>query len=404
MKNDLDIHETSGGNFRILVDGKVHPLLVGFISRDQAEMTVSYLKGKPDGSEITKWHTGAANKAIVLYHGDCMDGKLSAGAILEHMVKSAATWSKIRRDDCVDFFFRKKPESGIHVETIHVRFMPVFYNKPTPDVSSFGNVMMTDFCYPPEELIQMAKTIRDDDKNFTKIEVMDHHSTSWKKVAKHYGLAEDQTTHCDEEHGIQYTFDMSVSGANLVLRDLTPRRNKFFDVAEDYDLHKGDLATAVPVVSYFYENHIKDDLDDFMKVVHEYHSSSIFREQVFAYGKQILNTQQNLIDSIIDKGLFYSDVLDADNIYSGIPICYGPRTLRTSMGAQLAKGKPFSITYEILKDGKSIEFSLRSEKGSDIAVNVGDLAVSWGGGGHPSAAGVTMDYDTAKMFITNFLR
>lgn len=64
-------------------------------------------------------------------------------------------------------------------------------------------------------------------------------------------------------------------------------------------------------------------------------------------------------------------------------LCVNATVHQSEIGEELAKNRPFSVTYRDRKDGKR-EYSLRSRDGGlDVSV----IAKQFGGGGHPQAAG-----------------
>jgi len=69
-----------------------------------------------------------------------------------------------------------------------------------------------------------------------------------------------------------------------------------------------------------------------------------------------------------------------------VPVANLPYIFASEGGNILCRGEPFSASYFDAADGTR-SFSLRSDKDDPNAVDVSQVALAFGGGGHKNAAG-----------------
>ncbi len=278
-------------------------------------------------------------RPLVLYHGPmCQDGWVSA-------------WVAWRR-------------YGTSAE-----YVPVQYGdeNPLPDLKG-REVFVLDFHYPVSRLRQMAVFAE-------YLLVLDHHKTAMKDLA---GVEADPGVAVTRqlEPNLTVHFDMSKSGARLSWEHFFPLDTKgcwLVDYAEDRDFwrwrHENSKEVSAALDSYPREFEVWDRL----------HARGLRPEgmaSVVAEGRAILRYQEQQV-AVLVKHAVETEV-------GGHKVLAVNATEHMSrVGEELAKGRPFGATYFIRGDGKKV-WSLRSREGG---IDVGALAKSLGGGGHPQAAG-----------------
>lgn len=270
---------------------------------------------------------------VVIYHGSCNDG--FCGAFLFWLILG----------DKASYY------AG-------------YYNEPAPDVTG-KIVYIVDFSYPEAEIYKIAETAKE-------LIWLDHHASVEELAAK---VAE--TT---DKSKVIVDFDNNRSGARLaydfIMNMTSPEVDGYNDVkvrewlvnyVQDYDLWTFKLEDtkavnlAIRSERMTFKNWLEfseTDLVSSGRAVKAYHDAKINEVVRLAYQKNVLGHEVMIVNC---NGMFASEV-----------------------GNELAKDKPFSLSWWYDGKNKMFVFSLRSdEKG----VDVGELAKSVGGGGHKHAAG-----------------
>jgi len=214
------------------------------------------------------------------------------------------------------------------------------------------NVIMCDFSFDRNKIISI--------KNITKnLIVLDHHKS-----------AEENLT------GLDYCiFDMKKSGATLMWEYLYGDiiQPMFVKYVEDRDIWKGEFsdteAFSLGIRMYEREALLNKGYDAF---------KDNFVNDVIKTGNVLLKDRDMFIKKIVDKKKSLPrKTIDGHNV-----ICINNNTHISNVGNELSDNEPFVAQYFITD--KDIVFSLRSlEDGEDVSV----IARSYGGGGHPRAAG-----------------
>ncbi len=296
----------------------------------------------------------------ILYHANCYDGSMAAGIALRHY-----------------------PEA---------RCIPVAYQTPIPIGMAGRHILIVDFSYPRQALIDLA-TIA------ASVTVLDHHKSARDDLA---GL--NQT-------GLTVVFDMTRSGAGITWDFLNPgiRRPMMVNWIEDGDTHAPDnfslantalIRAALQTFDYV-------DIPAWMAMCH-YDQFIINR---------LLTTGQNLIQ-IQEKQI--GDICRAAYLCElggyVIPIATGP-LYRSEVTHRIGSGYVAGAAIYTQNDGKYVYRLTAVDMG--ICTQCGDLtratrtadglllksagpghcgqpvplfdvsilAKTWGGGGHSAAAG-----------------
>lgn len=275
---------------------------------------------------------------LVIYHGNCADGFTAAWAC-----------------------WKKHPE---------FEYVPGHYGKPrvTDEQARDRDLILLDFCYKRDQLLELAKVARH-------IIILDHHKSA---MAALDGLREE----CAEKGlaPVMATFDMDRSGAGIAWEFFhgahcpPPALVRF---VQDRDLWRFELEGTreyqAAVFSYDYDFDTWDRLS-------KRDPAAVIRE-----GEAILRKHMKDVRELIAGNA-------GPRVIAGhtVPTLNAPYFYSSEAGHIMAENQPFAACWwDSLEGGRvTRKFSLRS---SDGAVDVSEIAVRFGGGGHRNAAGFEVD-------------
>lgn len=238
----------------------------------------------------------------------------------------------------------------VHSKHPDSEFYPATHGKPAPDVTG-KDVVILDFAYDRATLIGMKDRAKS-------LLVLDHHKSAAKDL-----------------EGLGFCiFDMKRSGAGLAWDHFygTPRP-WIIDYIEDRDLWNWKLEKSKEVCAAL--DCYDLTFDNWYKLAHQ-SPQDLARE-----GEAILRYQQKTMASIAQHAreveLAGHKVLAVN---SSVHI--------SELGSMLARDRPFAVVWRQAGDGRYM-YSLRvtGPQGLDVS----EIAKSFGGGGHHSAAGFESD-------------
>lgn len=272
---------------------------------------------------------------LVIYHSPCLDGFTAAWAM----------WLKY-------------PDA---------EFFPGIHGTPPPDVTG-RDVYLLDFSYKRDVLCRMVQDV-------TGLTILDHHKSADAEVHNIWGCQP-----FDKPSKVNVIFDMNKSGARLAWEWF----HRGIEVpllvrlVEDRDLWRFALpdtrAVNATLFSYPYDFEFWNTFHTQLEDVGE-------RSVVVAAGEAIERKQQKDIAELVPK-LRHTLTFDSLIPSRVVPAVNLPYTLASDAGNLLAQGAPFAAVYYQDRDG--YQFSLRSVEGG---MDVSEVAVKYGGGGHKHAAG-----------------
>jgi nanoRNase/pAp phosphatase (c-di-AMP/oligoRNAs hydrolase) len=278
------------------------------------------------------------SKTLCIYHGSCQDGFGAAWAV-RHALGAE-----------------------------NVEFYPGVYQSPPPDVTG-RDVVMVDFSYKRPVIEEMAKTARS-------ITIFDHHASAADDLAG-YPLPGFNYPPFGHVAKVTAIFDMERSGAGLAWDCFHPGqpRPRLINVIEDRDLWRfaleGTREISAAVFSYGYDFDLWDALMD---------SRSL--DELLLEGEAIERKHQQDIVNLLPMMQRRMTIGGVD-----MPVANLPLTLTSDAGHKMASAETCSVAACYWDTPEGRVFSLRStEYGPDCK----DIAVKYGGGGHPHAAGFRM--------------
>lgn len=295
---------------------------------------------------------------VVLYHKNCLDGLAAAWVV----------WKAY----------------GFQVDTVAVQygddFDAIFGNNFASLIGK--KVICVDFAFT----LSITKYLM----SICSLLVLDHHDSALKELApiaeKFWKVGRVKWDEVDGEDGgsSMVVVDTRHSGAMLAW-------NWFFAVgmpkdmpcppgiqyAEDYDLwkFKFEQTRSWVAAAFSYDMNV----ETFDRVVNK-DVQDMVKEGV-AIQRHIDKTVRGLARSA------HPFVMDEYEV----PVVNANSLFRNELGALLAVGVPFSVTYSDGRDGR--QYSLRSIKNAPTSVNVAAIAERFGGGGHANSSAFRISFD-----------
>lgn len=261
---------------------------------------------------------------IIIYHANCDDGMASAYIANQYF-----------DGDC--------------------ELIPAQYGQKPPDVNG-KNVIIVDFSYDKNTLIEMAKTA-------VAIKVLDHHKSAAKDL-----------------EGLDFcVFNMDKCGARMIWDDLYKSEYPWFiDYIEDRDLGKSfkgestlEYAKEVSASFKSYDRTI-DIWDKMLKIPLDTHILD---------GEVILRNNQLIIDNAVKN----AQIIQLPVEYATIPVlAVNNAVLLSDIGNALADINGIGMVW--CYSNNLILCSLRSKGDLDVSI----IAKNFGGGGHKNSAGFSL--------------
>lgn len=262
---------------------------------------------------------------LVIYHADCLDGLGSAWAAFCQFGQAA-------------------------------RYVAARFGESFPLFEAGADIYILDFSYPPEVLLEAAKTA-------ATVTLIDHHVTAMEQCRAFF-----HNHTCP--NNLVLVFDMARSACVLSWRHFFPERAvpKILRHIEDRDLWRFKLSGTRAITSALYEQ---------MPM-----SLTAFGDQQLPQLLLVGGIQVEQLDKMVNrlaKSAHRVELGDAKGLAVNAPSFFS-----SDLGHILAKKSgTFGMTYQY--DGRKRQwlFALRSVG----AFNVGRIAQGFGGGGHLNAAG-----------------
>lgn len=270
---------------------------------------------------------------LCIYHKDCSDGAGAAWAVYNAL-----------GDRDVDY-------------------VACGYGAPPPDVSDYQHVLMVDFSYKRPELLEIASQV-------DKVTVIDHHDSAERELV-------------DLPDHVEVNFDMRRSGAVMAwdyfnadgLRH-TPQLLKH---VQDRDLWTWALQGTAEVSEALFSRPLT--IETFQELIDTDPGCS----RLFNEGHALLRKKRGDVQALAQYVIW--DMIEGYEV----PVVNAPWMFASDLGHELLQRypqAPFAGTFMVHSDG-TLKFSLRSDDGPN-RVPVNTIAEKFGGGGHPNAAGYSV--------------
>ncbi|WJJ54934.1 phosphohydrolase [Xanthomonas phage RTH11] len=296
------------------------------------------------------------SKVLCLYHSDCFDGLGAAWAL-----------------------FKRFPDA---------EFVAVRYNEPSPAVAG-RIVYVVDFCYPFDELLEMASVAEE-------LHVFDHHKgmsdtiESFNHALQAWGFdqAKYRGVFAQDRSGAKLTWELLMPEypVPLILEHISDRDLWTFDLDDTKSITAGlgtyemSLTTWDRLFRWSPEESSNDHDSPHQAALDQLDSEG---RPILRKMKQDINRIRSLCERTIELGGYT------------VPLINAPRPLISEILEEACLDKPFAVGYFDGPDYR--EYSMRSTK--NVGINLIALAQSLGGNGHAHAAGfrVSRDHPLAQI-------
>lgn len=285
----------------------------------------------------------SVNKAVVVYHANCVDGFASAWAF--HVLKEKA-YSEVAYVACS--YSNESTPIGLNQDQIFDR-----------------DVYILDFSWGRVPLALIAKTAN-------KVLVLDHHKTA----------AEALTNWEDQPENLQIVFDMEQSGCGLTWNHfalyedyaLRGKRPIFLDYIEDRDLWRFKLRNSKEVNAFIA---FQEHTFNVYNLLNEFRLDDMARD-----GSLLMEQHQKFCEQMAEDARPITVSNGLGESWNGLAANCTPQ-FSSEVGNLLAhRSGTFGATYHSQKDGL-VKWSIRSIGDYDVSA----IAKLFGGGGHRNAAG-----------------
>lgn len=272
-----------------------------------------------------------------------------------------------------------------------VTFYPgKYYEEPPLQLATRRHVVIVDFSYPKDKLIELAEVAET-------VTVLDHHKTAYENLKS---FTDDAYPHrvsylsmgwgsfrmeaaMNGVWPIRALFDMNRSGVGLTWDWFFPneRRPELVNVLEDRDLWRFEKEPYKSMRPY--TRQVQANVFSYPYTFEDW--DHLFSQPIEALA----------VDGAAIERKHFKDIrellgtMQQRRVIAGynVPVANLPYTMSSDACHIMAQGEPFAACFWELSDGR-VQYSLRS---TVEGVDVSSIARLFGGGGHRSAAGFTVD-------------
>lgn len=294
------------------------------------------------------------NKVFCLYHGPgCFDGLAAAWVVYD--------------------YYKETRVLGETFIALPVAYGEDFEQRFKPEDFADSLVYVVDFSLPPDVLLRLTAQSR-------LVFLFDHHKTAiaqWKDVTLPLGRTA--------------IFDVTRSGTRITWDHFHPNEDPpiALILIEDRDLWKFKYEMTKEHHAFLKCKSWVGGSDFFVRMsehVRNLDDSNEYQALVRAHGSVAIKARDALIQEILATST-------SEEYICGqlVPVAAIPKALHSEAAVFLQKlypNAPFTVTYSDLRGKGRREYSFRSKAGS--GVDVSTIAAALGGGGHPTASGVSV--------------
>ena len=264
-------------------------------------------------------------KEVVLYHAGCTDG----------MGAAYSFWK----------------EFGDTME-----YIPVSHNRPPPEGLDGKVVFIVDFSYKRDVILSLGEKCKE-------LTIIDHHASAERDLSDLNSI----------NSKIEVHFDMTKSGAILaweyVYGDRPPPG--LLRYIQDRDLWAFKLHGTKEVIAGL--RTLPEDFSIWDKYMDQDGVNKLM-EQGISLVRQI--------DQLVEQTIKISKRYIAFEGYENVPLVNCPYMLASEVGNEISKDHLFSLSYYDAEDKRV--FSMRT---ANDDIDLSEIAVKYGGGGHKKACG-----------------
>lgn len=276
-------------------------------------------------------------------------------------------------------------ELARHYDGYEKEFIPINYGMEFPFESIHPNeqIFIVDYSILPEEMDRLLEITED-------VTWIDHHQSAIKryenyprdiKGLRYDGIAGCMLTYCYFKHMVIFQHDNGNVAAipfnELMIQD-APMFTKY---VADFDVWKfeyGDTTRKFEMgLQLYYTEPDCDAGDNVWKAMLRYGWELV--DEIISKGEDLITYRDNWAKEYCESKGFETEFCGYKCFAMNLGLCGSPEFKSVDDGT-------YDMFIGFCFDGEKWSYSLRSEN-----VNVAEIAMMYGGGGHPGAAGFSSD-------------
>jgi len=263
--------------------------------------------------------------------------------------------------------------AAYHVLKDGAEYISVQYGEefPLKDLSANDEVYIVDFSY--------SRAILDDVYNTVgKLVVLDHHKTAEAELA-----------------GTPYfVFDLQKCGSTLAWEFFRPNEQmkEIYDYVEDHDLYRHKLDNTKTVMEGLYLLDMSD-----IPTLYSYIESDAFVLDLVSKGCVLLQAKERQVDNFTNNPETHRTVIWENHR----TVVYNTGVNISEIGHKFNQEEDVDMTISYFFMRTDIVFILRSNNAADV--DVIDIALKYGGGGHMHAAGFKLGIEEGLALLSRLL-
>ena len=276
-------------------------------------------------------------------------------------------------------------ELARHYDGYEKEFIPINYGMEFPFESIRPNeqIFIVDYSIFPEEMDKLLEITKD-------VTWIDHHQSAIKryenyshniKGIRYDGIAGCMLTYCYFKHMVVKQFD---SGSMIVTsfnESMTQDAPMFTKYVADFDVWKfeyGDTTRKFEMGLQLYDTEPDCDAgDNVWKAMLRYGWELV--DEIISKGEDLITYRDNWAKEYCESKGFETEFCGYKCFAMNLGLCGSPEFKSVDDGT-------YDMFIGFCFDGEKWSYALRSE-----TVNVAEIAMMYGGGGHPGAAGFSSD-------------
>lgn len=230
------------------------------------------------------------------------------------------------------------------------------------------DIYIIDYSFKPEEMKKLVAVNK-------KVVLIDHHITSAESA----------------KIATESLYDISHSGAHLAWKYFHQDKKipNLVSYVEDYDIYKFKLPFTQELTLFLSSK--KFDFKIWEKLADEFEDTSK-RKEMIKQGKIMLDYKEKLITDLLEKG--EEVIFDGHRAFA-----VNSPVFESEIGKHIYEKKGMLAiiwSYRKRHNKPKLKVSLRSDKSIDVS----EIALKYGGGGHKSASGFTVEKEIEFPWIT----
>lgn len=328
-------------------------------------------------------------RTLIISHASCVDGFLSAYLMNLVYPYNEIIYAKYQQE--LDYSIISKEQ----------------WNK----------ICIVDFSFPKEELEKLSQYTKE-------IELIDHHDSAVRRYGNetesYLGNKLVKFCLCEDYCASKLIWDKYFTfpyGQYLPHETYVPtyvndlgnypylNLKRIVQYVDDYDrwvLEFPYVFEVNEIIRQIFSNNQNNSFDQLHHFIEQFEVGD-FNTDYFCSNKDLCANIERALKIVKDRDSVIAHLSENPQIFKfqeyEVPFIPCKSNLVNYVGHSLSEQYPFVFMYDIIPSKQKVKISLRAKKFSEV--NVAKLAELYGGGGHPSAAGILIDLCTFNEIIQN---